>query len=151
MSWYNRYKNQEGLKRLEKEARRFRLGDKIEREISDLVHSIVNSMVFGGVNKAYDNPHKELSTKDPEVLMFETDEFLAINRMSQDRLPDVLSMEVWPSIKYVEFNEAHSGAKYAKGLSSMTLDIEMNIDDMLRGPNVFAQVAGDRLTLMAYH
>jgi len=147
MSWYDIAQSN----RLEKLARRFNLGAEIQKEIEELVRSIVYSMVLNGVRPAFDSPNKDLLQDEPYILSFPTEEFLSINRINESRLSDQLNMEVIPTIKYTTEEDSSSTAEYIVGKSVMILRIQFNRDDLNQGPNSFARRVSEDLIQMSYH
>ena len=93
MEWYERHK------RLEKVARRFQLGSSIENEIKDIVSQIYQAFYQSWAEAARKKPNQKLITEQIFLLM-DLEEFKSINRIDDDRLPDVLSEGIYLVIQY---------------------------------------------------
>jgi len=151
MSWFEASKKNDELKRLQKEARRFRLGDEIEREVRDIVTEVVAGMVFGGVKKALNDPDEKLMSMHSEILSLPTEELARINKIPEGVFADEINVEVYAELTFVTKGFPSPSAKYIDDLKAIVLSIEFNEDDVISGPGIFAAQVADRLSLMAYH
>jgi hypothetical protein len=151
MSWYEEHRLDKNSKRLEKIARKFQLGEKIEEEISDCVSELVMGVLQGGVNSCIQNPNEELSPPEGEMLWLNTEEFKGINRISEDRFSDNLSIELIPQLCYEPSRRnAKGNAFYIPDEKFIVLSIVFGPSD-LNDPMQFFHHISRRMSALAKH